>query len=276
MSAVAVRSASQDVRGQVMDVTPMMAKRWFDDRHTNRPVKRAQVEAFQRAMKGGEWRLNGQPILISQAGRLLDGQHRMAAVVGSGETVRFLVVTGVPEQAMVTIDRGVKRSFADVLGIEGYKSGRGLSAAIGFAMRLQAGTVHSSTLKWSYEQMKEWFLENRTIHDSVSRYAPLSRGLLPLAQVAGLHYLMSRKSPGMATEFWDRVLRGEGIQSADPEFKLRERLISELGHKSIHKGMNERVALCIKAWNYRRSGTKCVRLDFKQGEQRKEDFPVIS
>ena len=280
MSALRDTAFRSEVSTQILDVTPTMAKEWLDDGHKNRKVKKNQVLTFAKAMKAGEWRLNGQPIVFSDAGRLLDGQHRMLAVVSSGETVRFLVARGVKESAMVTLDRGTKRSFADVLGIEGFGASRAVAGAVRFAMSLQDGSFEDKARTYSYETMAAWLAINGRIVDSVANYRVASRGLMPIAQVAGLHYLMSKKDPKLASDFWTRVIVGEGISKNDVEYKLRDRLLMtpKRAGMSFHMQNKEKAALAIKAWNALRSGTKVERLMWKQDGAgiRKEGFPVIS
>ena len=45
-------------------------------------------------MQDGKWRLNGKTICFDSTGRLLNGQHRLSAVVRSGVTLTTVVVRG--------------------------------------------------------------------------------------------------------------------------------------------------------------------------------------
>ena len=46
-------------------------------------------------MRNGLWELNGAAIVIDEFGNLIDGQHRLSAVVESGTTQQFVVVRNV-------------------------------------------------------------------------------------------------------------------------------------------------------------------------------------
>lgn len=276
MSVALKKFSSSEVGSQILDVTPAMASEWLRDAHQNRKVRTTFVSRLAEAMRAGEWRSNGQPLIFSDAGRLLDGQHRLLAVVESGETVRFLIVRGVPEAAMVTIDRGTKRSFSDFLEIHGYSAGRLVSAAVRFAMSIEDGTYFADWTHYSYEKMQAWLDVNPRIVDSVAKYRSISRGMIVGSIASALHYLMSRKDPKQATQFWDRVIIGEGITKSDVEFKLRERLLDELRGTSRMVIERERVALCIKAWNIRRAGAPCERLLFRMDAKYPEAFPTIN
>lgn len=277
MSAIPNRRPQSELVSRILDITPAMAKQYLADMHTNRAYKQRQVDSFVAAMRNGEWRLNGQPILISEAGRLMDGQHRMMAVVQSGETVRFLVVQGVPEAAMVTVDRGSKRSFADLLSMDGYKQHKTLAAAIRTAMTLEAGDFMNHNRLPSYESMSEWFKINPRILDCVSRYKQKEvQRLLPHNMIAALLYLMARKDAKVAHDFWDKVVHGDGLSKTDAEFKLRERLLAGVRGVGHHTMMKERCAFAIKAWNFKRRGQDFDRLLWKYEGEFPEPFPVIS
>jgi hypothetical protein len=57
-----------------------------------------------------------QGIAFDEFGNLIDGQHRLHAIVKSGKTITCLVSFGVHVDAVSVIDRGLRRSSAVVLG----------------------------------------------------------------------------------------------------------------------------------------------------------------
>lgn len=87
-----------------------------------RSISTAAVERYAIDMASLDWVFNGAPILFSTENELLDGQHRLSAIVASGEPQIVLVVTGIDPTAMVTIDAGRKRSYADSLKIRGFSN----------------------------------------------------------------------------------------------------------------------------------------------------------
>ena len=81
-------------------VTPALALEWLEKMGANRSVAQRYVEAFARDMRAGEWTLNGETIKFDVQGRLVDGQHRLWAVVQADVTVEMDVARDVPEAAM--------------------------------------------------------------------------------------------------------------------------------------------------------------------------------
>lgn len=103
---------------KIVDVTPEMAKRWLE-RHNvgNRPIRPGVVKRYVAMMKAGQWVTSPDGIIFGGGDRLLQGQHRLTAIVKSGVTCRMCVTRGVSNEAFKVLDRGAPRSVADVLGI---------------------------------------------------------------------------------------------------------------------------------------------------------------
>lgn len=107
-------------------ITPALAADWLAKHNThNRPLRETTVDAYARDMKTNRWSPNHQGIAFSATGALLDGQHRLSAVVASGVTIYALVFRGIPERVegvaakvMETVDRGNTRSLADLLKLD--------------------------------------------------------------------------------------------------------------------------------------------------------------
>jgi len=71
---------------------------------------------------------NGEAIQVSTEGLLLNGQHRLSAVIQSGVTVKMLIVWGVEPESFKTMDQGRVRKASDVLGMLGHKNSTRLAA----------------------------------------------------------------------------------------------------------------------------------------------------
>lgn len=97
-------------------ITPELASELLNHNDANRPLRAGRVEFIAQAIKRGEWKVTHQPIAISPSGRVLDGQHRLWAIVESGIACEMLVATDVPENTFDCIDLGTKRSITDILG----------------------------------------------------------------------------------------------------------------------------------------------------------------
>jgi hypothetical protein len=103
----------------VLNVTPSMASRWLEGNTHNRSINNGHVDRLVREMKAGRWQLSHQGIAFSPSGRLLDGQHRLWAIVMSGVTVPVRVFFNESPQAIETYDGGITRSTSDRMSLGG-------------------------------------------------------------------------------------------------------------------------------------------------------------
>ena len=102
-------------------VTPDLARELLKKTNTkNRLISPLTCKKYARDLENGDWELNPQPIVFTKGfGLLLDGQHRLQAVVMSGVAQRFVFCTGVPESVQEVIDETRKRLAADRVRLSG-------------------------------------------------------------------------------------------------------------------------------------------------------------
>src|SRR5947199_10315040 len=85
------------VRSRVQTITPKKAAEYLGLNTANRPLSNRTVREFAAAMRRGEWRVTHQGIAFDTTGALVDGQHRLAAIVEADLPVDVTVFTDVPE-----------------------------------------------------------------------------------------------------------------------------------------------------------------------------------
>lgn len=103
---------------KIITVTPETAMELIGANYKNqRNVKDTNVSKLAQVMKRGEWNpYVGDLVRMTRDGILVDGQHRMLAVIESGVTCRFLFAGNFDLSDFPHIDTGVSRSAADSLG----------------------------------------------------------------------------------------------------------------------------------------------------------------
>lgn len=84
-------------------------------RAPNRSVRRVTADRYTRMLLADKWHLTHQGLAFDTQDRLLDGQHRLSAVVASGVSMQTLVVTGVEQEAFHAMDVGARRTVAEAL-----------------------------------------------------------------------------------------------------------------------------------------------------------------
>lgn len=105
---------------ELVTMTPDMAKNLLDRNYAgNRKIQPARVSAYLSDMEDGNWQLTHQCIAVNEEGELIDGQHRLTALVESGGSFPMYVATYKDSMDKFRLfDIGAKRSVTDVLGCD--------------------------------------------------------------------------------------------------------------------------------------------------------------
>lgn len=111
-----------DVRFKVEQIDPKTAEAYLEHNKINRPLRKGGVEKFATDMKNGDWGLTHQAIAFDEQGNILDGQHRLWAIVESGCTIEMPVARGLDPSARDFIDQGIPRTVVDVAKLRDPKS----------------------------------------------------------------------------------------------------------------------------------------------------------
>jgi hypothetical protein len=258
----------------VEHISPDVARALLADNDHNRNMRPPRVAQLAEAMKRGEWELNGETIKIAADGTLLDGQHRLQAVVESGIGIDTLVMRGLPFAAQDTVDTGRRRRLADVLAIEGLADSHALGAAVSMLHRFRTGQridyAHGSAP--SAQQALELIGTDPGIQDSVRKARRVTKAVGgPIGVFSALHYLFLEIDPGPADEFFDRLADGVELAEGDPALHLRNQLARPRVDRNYAQSPYNIAALTIKAFNLRRAERSIELLSFRANEK----FPSI-
>lgn len=104
-------------------ITPEKARMYLNtNKDGNRKLSTKAVIELARAIRDGKWQLTHQGIAFDAKGRLIDGQHRLNAVIFARKPVEMMVARGVDSSKnnLYTIDTGIKRSVSNILDMGGY------------------------------------------------------------------------------------------------------------------------------------------------------------
>jgi hypothetical protein len=130
-------------------VTPQMAKATISaNKITNRRLNPQRVAYFVHLMKSGQFVCTHQGIALDSENNIIDGQHRLAAVVASGCCVYMMVSKNVPIDTMPLVDSGAPRTLKHRLELYGIKT-HPIELAI--ARILEYGAVASTQNSLGFE-----------------------------------------------------------------------------------------------------------------------------
>ena len=263
-------------RAEIEVITPSNAKKYLDSNKNNRPINQAGVDRYARAMREGKWDLNGQTITFDTEGNVLDGQHRLSAVVQSNTSIETYVVRGILRESFDTIDVGRNRTTADLLSLQGNSNSSILATAARFIL---CEEVLEDII--FYAKPDSMIITPRDIVECVEQRPALIKsakflGGIHINRILGkgiaayLHYKFAQINEEKADYFLTKLAKGDGLGLGDPILNYRNLLIRH----SFTKGNNgriEMIALGIKAWNLFIKGKKSTSLRWQESEP----FPII-
>lgn len=107
----------QELKNGYEVITPERAKQLLERNDINRRLRPVSVEAYARDIENGRWGKNQDPIAISKSGRLLNGQHRLSAIIKANKAVEMLVSYDVDDKCI--FDTAIQRTAGDEIAIGG-------------------------------------------------------------------------------------------------------------------------------------------------------------
>lgn len=260
-------------------LTPQLAKRWMAQNPINRALRSGVVSRLADAIKRGEWMLNGETIKFDWNGNMLDGQHRTAAAVEANQAIDVFVVRGLDPRSQETVDRGIRRTLADIIKLRGESYAPVLAAGINTYHRIQTGTLkygaYSGRYYPSIQQAVRILEENPRIREGLAIGHRLGVMLKVSAGVTtACRLIFMNISETDAIYFFEKLLTGSSLEEGDPILVLRNEFLKDMVRTDERKHqLHEKAALLIKAWNHYRRGEKVERLSWRSGGSNPEEFP---
>lgn len=199
---------------------------------SNRSWVAARVDSYATEMLAGRWKFNHQGIAFNTDGNLIDGQHRLRAVVKAGEAdpdiqVPMVVWWDLPLDANIGIDRNMRRIGGDFLTMEGFSSGNRLSKTCALLWCFANNNFDEKIYPTFWSQTLEPTVLLATaaewpdLQESSRIGGRLAKILVPSGTAAG--WLVARRAfPDVdMDEFVNTVQHGAMLAIGDPRLALR-------------------------------------------------------
>lgn len=261
-------------------VTPQAAKDLLSMNTSNRAVREQRVVRYANDMLSGKWKRGTfELIKVSKDGRIIDGQHRIMAVVKCNVSVYLQFIFNVDDSVFDVLDTGATRNASDIFKIEGVKNEAIIPSIITTYYTLMSGMMVSRSegrlaqARLSNHEILAEYQKNPEYWQDVARrthswYSSFKTVVTP-SLIGGLYsYLMQRNEDG-ANRFMTQLTTGMGLES-NMIGLLRNKLIEDKLAK-YKMTQREKIALIIKTWNYYREGRSVKVIKFNRDQ---EDFPV--
>jgi hypothetical protein len=265
------------LRSRVQNITPKRAAEMLAANTTNRPLSRTTVRSFADAMRRGEWQVTHQGIAFDTSGVLVDGQHRLAAIVEADLPIEVTVFTDVEPDTFDVLDTGKKRNAADVLAIEGEKSST-LLAAMVRTLWLHENRPDATWSGGGAAVTNHQIVQTLEANPKIRDYLPIAEriasetGMIKSAAGAAAYLVeqANKSKKAQLAEWHEGVIDGAGLGKNDPRLVFRRTMFSmarkQAGVVQRRRDTREHVALYLKAFNAWAGGETLTQLRFASRE----------
>lgn len=268
--------------GKVWSVTqtiaPAEAKQLLLAMEPQRVIRPTWVQKLAADMKAKRWHFTHQGIAFDEAGHLIDGQHRLMAIIESGCAVEMTVTFNVPKTAFKYMDRHQRRNVADDL-VTSSTVDRKLAKLISACVR-PMNNIDRGALPWAsgadhrpnFDMAAAVLSRHPLLTVSAEyTYGKSHRSIVPATALAVFGCLFMEKNQNKALTFLDQVTIGDDLRVGDPAWALRDMLMRERDMRA--KNIPSVMTGIVRAWNAFVEGRKLTKLDTSI---RGEGFPEIS
>lgn len=261
---------------ELVTITPDMAMDLLQHNTLNRPLSDGHVKRIARQIIEGKWQFNGDTIKIADSKAVVDGQHRLWAIIESKIAVQSLIVYGVAESAFSTVDTLRKnRSGADLLsrfGVGG--SLKTTASALSWLLRYQRGVLQdyrAPANRIENRDIEEAWTAHPGIAKAVERCGELRR-LANVSLMSFLFYVVSNRDPFLAEQMVSILKNPQNVGVDHPFMRLRFYLTAE---RTKTLDPIETIAVTIKALNAVKAKKDIKSLRFLRHGATPEKFPVL-
>ena len=273
----------------VVLVTPDYAQELLKKNDRNRGISKYVLGNYVADMKLDRWKDSASQIQISSEGSLLNGQHRLHAVVESGRSQYFTITKGLESETQDVMDLGKTRTVADALSIRGVKNWHMVAASIRLHYGWQTGTpiktFEGGRTGRTKAQEIELILQEKDkipmLGEVMNMASRATSAFRPLTGASVGAFLIESVMlpPGTweyARNFIEQVTTGERLFDRDPILVLRNRL-NKMFFK-LEKPRGERavkLGLIVSAWNHYVEGNKVSTLRVYEYIQKMKQYQEL-
>lgn len=240
----------------ITTVTPAMAADWLENRNLsrNRRYSRAIESKWAADMRAGRWKTTHQGIAFDWDGFLLDGQHRLGAIVRIGQPVRLDIRIGCDPDTFDVLDTGHKRTANQLIH---HTHAKMMSSAARFVGVID-GTINASIVRGGVYAQSATTAELLCVVEAWPELGTFAssaklcrdRGKVLAAPHLAVLAQASRTQYADRIPLWlDGIAYGENLTGLDSRLHLRNRFANDRERRALVQAQGLAYGLIVRAWN---------------------------
>jgi hypothetical protein len=238
---------------EVVEMTPDLARRLLETNVDNRPLKQGLIDRIEHDIRSDQFRLNGEPIIISVDGHLNDGQHRLLAIIAADKAVNVFVAFGVPRDSRFTVDMGDVRTTSNLLSMQSVarRTPASIIAKNLFAFRQAISHAQQKHGVGKQDIVGEFGRYRTAIEAAIERFSKDSfvRATRCLAPAAAAYVIISNAGVRAVDReaFFTKLVVGANLEPDNPILHLRGKLLERQDYDG--RRTEARLELILRYWN---------------------------
>ena len=266
------------LRTTVEVIYPETAELYLANMDNPRKLRDMVVDRYARDMANGAWHVGTSAISFDADGVLRDGQHRLTACIRAGVPFVTVVYRGIGEGAVLNMDRGLKRMWADVLKSRGIPNANNLQSAVVLGWRWDGGLFRDGGMRNAptHAELEDWLALNETVidrvHEAVRLRAAIGCVVAPMSAFLHRTHIIDPGASALMVE----LLHSGDVPPSSPLRKLRDRTMMSVGRRR-GGALNQITELAVqsKAWNFWTQDRPMQLLSWRRGPSVRESFPDL-
>jgi hypothetical protein len=243
-------------------VTPKLAKELLLKNNANRKITDNRVNVYASDMRNGRWKENtAEFIKITDDGDILDGQHRLLAIIQADTCITLQIAYGVSKSVFDVLDTGKIRSSSDVFSIEKIENSTLISTIIksyliiskSYKSDLNKSSVSygltNTIILEEYQKRPDFWQELGAF--SQKCYKNFAHILSP-SFIGTLYCYFYDISPEDSRNFINQLCSGEGVTNSSISVLRQALLKDKIAQRKMQP--QDKLAIIIKTWNAVRLG----------------------
>lgn len=258
-------------------ITPSRAKELLEANINNRRVKDPVVSRYAQDILAGRWKQDtGEVIKISKSGIILDGQHRLYAIVKANIPIFLHIAYGIDDSVSDVLDTGSIRNASDVFKLNGIVNDGSIPSIIQFYNKVKTehfGNVQKN-ITLTNAQILQKYYENEVMWQDVFRrsqcwYNAFAK-ILPISVIGGFYCRFREIDTEFAEQFMNELCNGINVTNDTIRLLKNKLMQDKISNKKITSTV--KTIFIIKTWNCFIQGTELKRLSF---DYENESYPKI-
>ena len=292
--------APKGIISYVARISPSDAKFLLEMNQKNRAISDDTIRRYSADMVDSCWKDSASQIQISSEGNLLNGQHRLRAILSSNTSQILTVTEGVPEDSFAVMDVGRGRSAADALSVIDTKHYVVAASAIKMWQSWDNGFTKGELAQYSGGTAKRGGLSESRKYRNLSKASQIDSVLKFAESAPNLEFICSKakvfnkayrpitsamfgcfliqadrlghQTLQLAIDFCEKLTSGAGLEENNPILTMRNRVQGWVVNQEYNAFNNGyKLKLLVHVWNAWVRGKKLTKR-FKPKEQGMEEM----